>query len=390
MFTRAILVVMVGLLLAACGSSSRLIQHGNYDAAIQKSVDRLKRNPENRKEILNLERAFRIISEQNQERIRFLNAQGDPGGLVEVVDLYTRMKARQTLIRTVTPLHLPDRVVQFPYINFDEKIIAASRGAAEFSYNRALELMARNDRLSYREAWHNLAVVQELAPHYRDVDLLMDEAYQKGLSRALVAVQNHTHLNLPEEYKQQLLTVDTRGLDNPWVEFYYADLDETISFDYYMLVNLRQILISPDQTNQTDRQFRREVEDGFDYVLDARGNVKKDSLGNDIKITRYKTLTCVLVESHQVKTITIQGDLEIFSHHPRKLLKREPLGASGRFEHRSARAIGDRGALDQEALRIADIKPLPFPTDVDMILLTSAGLRLSISEAIRRNRTFVR
>lgn len=390
MMYRFSFIALVIFLFAGCAGSSRMIQHGQYDAAIERSVHRLKRNPDNQREILNLERAYRIVNEQNYERIRFLIAGDNPENLLEVVDLYHRMKRRQTLVRTVTPLELPDRIVQFPYVDYDERIISAQRGAAEFHYNRALELMARNDRQAYREAWHNLSIVQEIAGNYRDVDELMLESYHKGLSRALVAVQNHTHLNLPEEYKQQLLTVDPRGLDNQWVEFYYSDLDQSIEFDYYLLVNLRQIIISPDQVSQTDRQFRKEVEDGFDYVLDSRGNVKKDSLGNDVKVPRFKTLSCVLVETHQLKTITLQGDLEIFSHHPRRLLKREPLGSASRFEHRWARAIGDRAALDANALKLADTKPLPFPNDVEMILITSEGLRRAINEAIRSNRSFIR
>lgn len=390
MIYRISFIAFVIILFAGCAGSSRLIQHGQYDAAIERSVHRLKRNPDKQREILNLERAYRIANEQNYERIRFLIAGANPENLIEVVDLYQRMKRRQTLVRTVTPLQLPDRIVQFPYVDYDERIISAQRGAAEFHYNRALELMERNDRQAYREAWHNLSIVQEIAGNYRDVDVLMLESYHKGLSRALVAVQNHTHLNLPEEYKQQLLTVDPRGLDNHWVEFYYSDLDPSIEFDYYLLVNLRQIIISPDQVNQTDRQFRKEVEDGFDYVLDSRGNVKKDSLGNDIKVQRFKTLTCVLVETHQLKTISLQGDLEVFTHYPRRLLKREPLGSASRFDHRWGRAIGDRAALDENALKLVDVKPLPFPNDVEMILITSEGLRRAINEAIRRNKSFIR
>jgi tetratricopeptide (TPR) repeat protein len=382
-------VLLLVVFFTGCKTSSRLIQQGQYDAAIERSVERLKRNPDNKKEILNLERAYRIVNEQNYERVRFLNAEANPRSFVEIVDLYSRMKFRQTLVRTVTPLNLPDRVVQFPYVDFDQRIIEAQRGAAEFHYERALELMERNERIAYREAWYSLALVEEMAGDYRNLRRLLPEAYEKGVSRALVVIQNHTHLNLPEEYKQQLLTVDPRGLENQWVEFYYSDLDERISFDYFIQINLRQILISPDQTQQSDQQFRKEVEDGFEYALDARGNVKKDSLGNDIKIPKYKTLVCVLVETRQLKTITIEGDVEIFSADPRRLLKREPVGSASRFEHRSARAVGDIEALDNESRKLIQTRPLPFPSDVEMILRTSEGFRVAVATALRRNRNLI-
>ncbi|HSV87941.1 MAG TPA: hypothetical protein VLH61_04805 [Bacteroidales bacterium] len=383
-------VMLLGILLSGCASSSRLIQKGHYDAAIERSVEKLKRNPDNKREILSLERAYRIVNEQNFERIRFLTAEGNPRSLVEIMNLYSRMKSRQTLVRTVTPLNLPDRVVQFPYIDYDERIISARRGAADFHYNRALDLMQRNERMAYREAWYSLALVEEIAGDYRDLKNLLHEAHEKGMSRALVMIQNHTHLNLPEEYQQQLLTVDPRGLENQWIEFYYSDIDERISFDYFILINLRQILISPDQTMQSDHQFKKEVEDGFEYVLDARGNVKKDSLGNDIKVPKYKTLVCVMVETRQLKTISIEGDIEIFSEEPRRLLIRDPVGSASRFEHRSARAIGDLEALDEEAQKLVQTKPFPFPSDVEMILRTSEGFRIAVAGALRKNRNFIR
>ena len=381
---------IVVLLLSGCASSKKLMQRGQYDAAIDKSVKKLRKKPTKEKEIINFERAFQIANEQDHERIRFLKREANPRNMEEIMRLYTRMKHRQTNVRTVTPLYLPDRVVQFPYIDYDEEIITARSGAAEYYYNQAVELMRRNDKMAYREAWMSLARVKDLAGEYRNVNNLMDEARYKGISRALVSVRNHSHLNLPPEYEQQLLTVDPRGLDNNWVEFYYSDLDQNIHFDYFVVVNLRGIMISPDQTSQKDRQVRKRVEDGFEYALDANGNVLKDTLGNDIKIPKFKTLVCTVIETHQLKTVAIEGDIEIFSERPSRLLKREPVGAATKFEHLSARAVGDLDALDEETLKAVKVGPMPYPTDPEMVFRTSDVFRAAIADALRKNRNFIR
>src|SRR5690554_573444 len=189
--------ILTALFLSSCASSSKLIQRAQYDSAIQKSVKKLRKNPSKEKEILNLERSYQIANEQNYERIRFLKRENNPRNLEEIMRLYTIMKNRQTLVRTVTPLYLRDRVVQFPYIDYDEEIISARSGATEYYYNQALELMKRNDKMAYREAWQSLARVKEYSGDYRDVNNLMDEARYKGISRALVSVDNHTIFNLP-------------------------------------------------------------------------------------------------------------------------------------------------------------------------------------------------
>jgi hypothetical protein len=384
------LLFLVLIVLGGCASSSKLLQRGRYDAAIEKSVQRLRKKPDREKEILVLERAYNIANEQDMERIRFLEREGNPRNMEQLVQLYTRLRNRQSLVRTVTPLHLPNRVVQFPYIEYDEQIISARQGAAQFFYNNALGLMQRGDKESYRQAWYELFKVQEYGGNFPDVERLMDEARDKGVSRALVTVQNHSHLNLPNEFIDALLTVDTRGLDNDWVEFYYRDLDESIYFDYFLVVNLRMIGVSPDRTTEKDYMVRKRVEDGFEYALDANGNVLKDSLGNDIKIPKFKTLVCTVIETIQEKDVAIEGDLEIFSERPRRLLKREPLGAASRFEHHSARAIGDLEALDEETLAMVESKPMPFPSEPEMVLRTADAFRLAIAQAIRRNRQVVR
>jgi len=382
--------LLVLLFVYGCASSRKLMQRGQYDAAIEKSVKKLRKRPTKEKEILNLERAYQIANEQDYERIRFLKREANPRNMEEIMRLYTRMKRRQTNVRTVTPLYLPDRVVQFTYIDYDEEIITARSGAAEYYYHQAEDLMRRNDKMAYREAWMSLVRVKDLAGDFRNVNDLMEEARFKGISRALVTVRNHSHLNLPPEYEQQLLTVDPRGLDNSWVEFYYSDLDQSIYFDYYVVVNLRGIMISPNQTSQKDRIVRKRVEDGFEYALDANGNVMKDTLGNDIKIPKFKNLVCTVIETHQLKTVAIEGDIEIFSERPSRLLKREPVGAATKFEHVSARAVGDLDALDEETRKKVELGPLPFPSDPEMIFRTSDVFRAAIADALRKNRSFIR
>ncbi len=377
------------LLFFGCATSSKLLQRGDYDGAIEKSVRSLMKNPAKEKEILVLERAYKIANEQDYERIRFLERLGNPRDMDEVVHLFLKMKRRQTLVRTVTPLGLQDRLVQFAYIDYDEKIINAKSAATEHHYQTGLNLIRRNEKQSKRDAFMAFSRVKELAGNYKKVDSLLFEARHQGVSRVLVSINNQSHLNLPQEYVQGLLTVDRRRLENNWLEFFYSDLDKSIDFDYYMVVNIRRIAVSPDQTQTKDRQVTKRVEDGFNYVLDANGNVKKDSLGNDIKVPKFKTLACAVVETHQHKSIVMEGDLEIFSANPNKLIKREPLGASSNFNHVSARAIGDINALDEETLKQINIKPAIFPTEVEMILRTSDGFRNAIASALRSNRSLL-
>lgn len=382
--------LLIVFVVSGCASSQKLLQKGRYDESIQKSVKKLMKSSNNRKEILTLDRAYNLANERDLERVKFLKTEGNPKNLDEILNRFLLLKNRQSLVRTVTPLTLPDRTINYPFTDYDLEIVSAKIGAADFFYANAIKLMQNNDKESFRQAYSELRKVQEYVGIYRDVNQLIQEARLKGISRALVYVQNHTHLKLSKEYEEQLLIVNPQYLGGDWVEYHFKDLDESINYDYYIAVNLRVIDVSPDMITEKDKIETKRVEDGFDYAKDARGNVMKDSLGNDIKIPKFKTLTCTLIQKFQQKLVTIEGDVEFYSENPRRMLKREPIGARSVFEHTSARAIGNIEALSPESKRLTEASQLPFPNDFDMIFRTGDAMKIAIGESLRRNRNLIR
>jgi hypothetical protein len=149
------------------------------------------------------------------------------------------------------------------------------------------------------------------------------------------------------------------------------------------------VAVSPDQTIQRDSVIKRDVEDGFTYVLDKKGNVMRDSLGNDIKQKKYKTLQCALVETIQSKACRIDGDVEVIQMNPNKVLKKDPIGAQSGFENISSRALGDIQALNAKQLERTRTTIVPFPSDIEMVVRCSETLKMAIRGAIQNNRRFI-
>jgi hypothetical protein len=154
-------------------------------------------------------------------------------------------------------------------------------------------------------------------------------------------------------------------------------------------VNVKNIAVSPDQTMQKDTVIKKQVEDGFEYMLDRKGNVMKDTLGNDIKIKKYKTLQCAMIDTWQRKACQINGDIEVVQGNPEKMLKKDPIVAQASFEHVSSRALGDTQALDARQLEKTKSSPVPFPTDIEMVLRCSESLKAAIRGAIQNNRNYI-
>lgn len=382
---------IVALLLSGCGSTTKKLQQGNYDAVIDRTVKKLIRKPDV-KDAAEMDRAYAMANERDYERIKFLKMENNPDNYDEIFNRYNMLKERQRKVRTVTPLTVDGKSFNYDYVDYDTEMVAAKRKAADFFYNNGKGLLENAlQKEDYRSAYYQLMKASEYSGgQFEQIDELIYEARFNGISRIIVEVTNQAPLQLPRQVEDDLISFDTRGLDNEWTEYHFKHLDEEANYDYMVVVKLLSIMVSPDGVKDVDEVFNKRISDGFEYVLDASGNVMKDTAGNDIKLQKFKDITCTLVESQQIKSVEIRGEVEIMSMNPKRLMQKEPFGASNLFEHSSARAIGDIGALSEEALTKSKQEKIPFPTDVEMVMTCTETIKPAIRNAIYANRQYIK
>ena len=380
---------MTALLMAGCGSSKKQLEIGNYDAAISKAVAELRKSPRSEKDIIALERAMNIVLDQDNERIRFLKMEGRVNAWDEIYLIYKKMSDRQTAVRTVTPIQFEGRIIEWPYVDYMREMIIAKKNAADFYYGHGQELMKNGTKDSYRQAYAEFVRARDYVGDYEGIDQMMQESRYLGTSRAYVTLKNYSAIKFPTEFEKELLALDLPRLNSEWVEYYTSLPDNDTQIDYLVNVNLRVVAVSPDRQFQRDSLIKRAVEDGFDYVKDARGNVMKDSIGNDVKVKRFKDLQCALIQTFQVKECTIQGDVEMLALYPERTIKKEPIGATSNFEHISARAIGDVNALSADQKRMLQSQVIEFPTDPAMVIMCTENLKMAIRGFMEANRRFI-
>jgi hypothetical protein len=377
------------LLLAGCGSSKKQLEIGNYDAAINKAVTGLRKNPKSSKDIETLERAMDIALEQDNERIRLLKIEGRSNAWDELYLIYKKMSDRQTAVRTVTPIQYEGRSIEWPYVDYMQEMVVAKKNAADFYYAHGQELMKNDTRESYRQAYYEFVRAQEYVGDYEGIDQMLRESRQLGISRVYVTLKNYSPTKFPETFEKELLALDLPRLNSEWVEYHTSIPDSDTQFDYLVNINLKNVAVSPDRQFQRDSLVKATVEDGFEYIKDARGNVLKDSLGNDVKVKKYKDLQCALIQTFQVKECVIDGDVEMLLLYPEKTIKKEPIGATSNFEHVSARAIGDVNALTADQKRMLQSQIVEFPTDLDMVIMCTENLKRAIRGFMEANRRYI-
>lgn len=377
------------IILSGCGSSKKQLQKGNYDAAIQKAVKQLRKDPSDIKQIDILTQAYKVSNDQDNERVRFLKMEGKSNSWDEIYLVYKALNDRQSLVKTVTPLNANGRSVDFPNVDYVPDMVNAKRKAADFYYAHGNELMKSRIKESYRQAFAEFLRAKEYVGDYEGIDEKIQEAKVQGMSRVFVSIQNTSIIKFPKEFEEDLLALDLPRLNSEWVEYYTQNLNENTQYDYFVNVNVKNVAVSPDQSIQRDSVIKRDIEDGFYYVLDKKGNVMRDSLGNDIKQKKYKTVQCALVETVQSKACRIDGDIEVIQMNPNKQLKKDPIGAQSNFENVSSRALGDIQALNARQLERTKTALVQFPTDIEMIMRCSESLKMAIRGAIQNDRRFI-
>lgn len=374
------------LLLAGCSAKKDLI-NGHYDAAIRKTVRKLYKNPNKAKHIDVLTQAYNSAQQRDSDRIAFLKKEGRPGIWDEVFRRYSQMKARQDKVKKLVDLYNVPPNVDFK--DYDQEIIAAKKKAAEYFYAHGKKLLGTGNRYDARKAWSDFNKVKSYYRDFRDIDKMIKQAEHQGTSHVLFAVQNQSGIMIPKGFEQELLRISIEDLNSKWAR-YYQDEGMDIAYDFTVQLNMKAIDVSPEKIKEVQRKETKEIRDGFKYVLDEKGNVKKDTAGNDIKVPKYVTISCTVIETHMHKAAIIHGTIDYIDRSNNNLLKTDPVTAETVFEHMTAMAVGDVRALKPETKKILGLHPVPFPPDPDLILQTSDHLKAMAKEIMVRNKHVIK
>lgn len=379
------------LLLASCNSVKHSYRSGDFDKAVERSVKKLKSNPNDEETIAYLEASYSKLYRQSMERITFLKKEGRPENVLPVYDELAALSMYGDLIKPLLPLHMvsKNRVAGFTFVK-DEDLISAKQNAAAYLYAYANQLLNSDDRIKARQAFELYEQLKCIYHDYKDVGDKQKEAQLKGTNQVFLKMENNSNAFLFQELEKQITSMPLYDLNAEWVNF-YGPSGNARSADYSIVVNIRQIIVTPDlQTTPNVRTETKSIQDGWNYVLDPKGNVKKDSLGNDIKTPKYKTIKCVVTEYLQQKTSTIGGTIDFYDARNNSMIYSYPFSSNKLFQHVWATANGDLAALSRESSALIKIGPAPYPSEIDMLMQGGEDLKLQVKSVIRDKMELVR
>ena len=391
---KKIIVISIFILtVLACNTVKKTqesINHGNYDRAIVNAVKQLRKNKtkkSNQSYVLMLEEAYSKVTKRDLEKIAFYEKAGNPANLEVLFNEYLKLDDRQNLIKPLLPLPIikKGRDAKFQFKNYSQEIISTTKKLSEYLYiNAQISLVKSINKLEFRSTYDDLKYIQDINPNYKNTIDLLEEAHYKGTDFVFVTLQNKTNLVIPMRLEEDLLNFDTYNLNNFWTVYHNIKQPQH-NYNFQIELNFRDINISPEQVHEKEIIKEKRIKDGWKYLLDENGNEVKDSIGNKIKVDKFKIVRCKVYKFTQFKSTQTIGQVNYINLESNKLLESFPLATEFIFEHRYATYKGNKDALDKSHLKLLKRVYMPFPSNEQMIYDSAEDLKEKIKYIIKRN-----
>ncbi len=383
------LLLIVVFFLGACNSSKKIqkeISNGNYDFAIRSAVKKLRKNPNKKKKqpiIILLEKAYSKAVEEDLRNLEKYKIDSNPAVIEDIYSTYKSLDDRQEFIRPILPLHInkENRDAVFKMENYNQKIEDSKNSLSDFLYARAKELLDNKDIYSARKAYDDLTYLNDINPNFKDVESLLEEAHYMGTIFVKLDLINDTNQIIPFRLEEDLLDIDTYGLDKFWTK-YHSNPQEDTDYTFELALLFKQIDISPEKIFEEKIPISKTIKDGFEYLVDDNGHVMLDSLGNRIKVDKFIDVKATLYKIHQEKAARILANVEIVNLQNNQLIDEFPIDREFVFVNDFADLEGDKRALSPEQIELLNQREAPFPTNEQMIYDTGQEIKNSLKEII--------
>lgn len=352
---KIIVVSIVTLALAACGSALKSYQKGNYYAACEEAVNKLRSKPNDNDARYALANAYPLAQNTAMRDINNLSSMQTIGNYEKIVQLYTRLNnITESIYRCPAALELIPNPA-----NYYNNLQAAKLRLVEMYYNEGVNALNIGTVEKARYALDLLTRANNHISGYKDIPSLMDEALYLATLRVIVL-----NPQLPLRYQlnadffyTRLMSDITRNTYRHLVRFYTPPEAEAQQMrDPHQLLVLNFEDFTVGNTNQTNNKVELKRENVVVGTIEEKG-VKKEVLG-----TVKATLTTSRIEVKSSGVLSIR----LVDPATGRILNQKNLRNSATWVSEWASYNGDERALSAEQKRLVQQRQRPLPSEQEL------------------------
>ena len=373
------------VLLSICFSCSPVkkinenVISGEYDKAISKTIDQLKRTKNKKKKDqykLILKDVFNKSVIKSQNKISSLKKDKNPEFYYEIYLEYQKLIDRQNKLMNISSNNL-----KFNFKNYDNDHIEFRYKTSNYYMELSKSLISKDDRLDYRNAYEYLIIIESINPNYLETRSLINLCLSRGKDHILLNVLNESNSVIYKQLQKDILNINGYDLNSKWKSFHTAKDNYLGKTDFYIDLAFKAFIISPERILEKENTKKKNIKDGYTYQLDNNGNVMSDSLGNDIKIDKIVEISGKTKEYSQSKSAKVIAEVRYYDN-KNNLIEKFPLESEFWFRNIFLEFTGDKRVLNKKDKRLLKGGFLPFPPDDILLFNNSENIKQKLKSII--------
>lgn len=384
------LLIALTLLIDACTSGKAAMERGDYDEAVLKSVNRLRRNPDHSKSQEALYQSYPLAKNWHLDNINRLSISNDPLKWEKINHEYKQLNMLYTEINKC-PGCLS--IIPSPSSYFQEEKQTALKAAevryemGEIALNQAIPV---RDREKAKEAYRHFEMADRLQPGYKDVANRMEEAkFHATLKIVIDPVQVHSrNLDLSAEFFNNKIHDFLLSMPvSEFVRFYTPDEANAVNLDspdHVIFLKFDEFAVGQVYHKESVIDCRKDsVVIATVDVPVTRTNAEGATVTENVPKDVYGTVTAKL-HVHR-KELLSSGllDFQIVDPNTTKVYTQEKFPGEYIWFTEWGNFNGDQRALTEEQFNITQAQEVSPPAPQDLFIAFTQPIFDQVTTKIR-------
>ncbi len=387
-----ILIITLSFVLLSCSGTKKTqkaITSGNYDQAFNFAVKKLTKDKSKyEKQVPLLKDAYNKANDRDLAEIARLKKQ-TPVNLKAIYNKYMSLDVRQDEIILLEPLYFEGKEVQFDTKDLSKDIAEAKKKYSDQLYKEAQPLIY-GSKLEARKAYKILGDLQYVNPNYRtDLTTLIATAKKRGSDYVFVKLHNNVAAKLKDTASQSILKnfakIRSGDFANKWIVI-HDKKDYSVAYNYQADIYLDKFTAIPEKLNTQKVNQEKEIQTGWIYQKDAKGNVMKDAQGNDIKKPKMEKVRAEVTLFQQIKSTTLEGKVIMKNLKTGTSANPAPIKGEAKLENVYATYKGEPKAIDQKYFKVLKNKSKTFPPDSEFNKFALQTFKVKVEQFLAKQK----
>ncbi|MCD6331949.1 MAG: hypothetical protein J7L89_01625 [Bacteroidales bacterium] len=351
-----ILTLMTLAILVSCSTGKQALQKGNYSKAVFQSVERLRRNPQSRKSLESLKKAYPMAMRTLQTEINQSLRSDNPFKYRDAVDRFEIINKMADAIRRCPAAY---ELIGEPE-TFPGELAAAKKKAAAESYHAAQLKLNEGTLESAREAYYLYLDADRFVPGFRDVKNRITAA--RALATLKVEVEP---IPVPGRYKlssdffyNQVFNFLNQRLKKEFLDFYTPkEASKRRNMDQKIIMSFYDFTVGTTHDSDSEKE------------MISKDSVKVGSAtiqGHKVDVYNRVKAKYILHKREISSTGLLQ--VKILDARTGKILRQHKFPGSYTWRSEWATYSGDKRALSPQQVKMCQGKSAVPPPQQDLFI----------------------